>query len=823
MSDALVTPAAHPPPGRNQPPLTLDELTPRRARFRTAPVRSSLKTRPNIPSPLKAQVSHDLSLALEDALSPLRQDNTFIIPSPSTAAGNLLITDDSGFLRPDTADATFTDEPEVSPAAQEPLTLSQLTPAPIRIRRSISPLAVPISTHEDADLHLKSEPSCSATKPSSDDSNSCTPKGNMELVGLRNGESPETNDQLSMLPVPATSPLALHGASGSSEKSNQSLLYNPTVGTVDSADSADMNVDASSEETRGVCGDVPTQVKAQARTKHVAIEGGISKRPKPKLPPSRSARDLTKVERKTNANSSGVNGSRTTERGATEKRVPSTSHPVMKGVTQDHTAPNNDIAPGGLAAALMSYSAKNTVATRDHAVGRQAQTGSVTELTSQVPVPEVPRNPIVAEAVQPARTLYSADEDRAFDQDLCGAGTALSTAPDCTNDLSSRQQAPLCEISPSSVEENIRDPASSAVPPSPMRPSVKRRSSPGPGEEQPRKRGKDSSDADVSTAAPRQAHAQSELTSQRRPNALQSSRTKPVSVSSSRSVNASSSSRGRPKPLASSSTASISTRATHSVRPAKGTAIAKANDQSLNARPTRHLTASRSRTIHDQNLVDAASSTSVAASRSGDALGDGLPAGNAQRRFPQAAVSSAASSVTTRLGRKPLVDKPTHGGPPKPEKPPFEFTFSLGTSRTEAGKAEGLARSKGLDEFKQSLKASGLLPIPDYKRMHSAQEHELAARREQIVPVVPLPLELHTDTRAHDREQFEEGLRTRHREADRLAEERRRAQEAEEEKEIRELRRRAVPKAHEVPEWYQHAPKRVRRDAPADDVKAEGV
>lgn len=96
--------------------------------------------------------------------------------------------------------------------------------------------------------------------------------------------------------------------------------------------------------------------------------------------------------------------------------------------------------------------------------------------------------------------------------------------------------------------------------------------------------------------------------------------------------------------------------------------------------------------------------------------------------------------------------------------------------------------------------------------MHTTLEKELTERREQIVPVMSLPLELHTDVRAQEREQFEEGLRARHKEAERLAEEIRKEKEMEEEREIRELRRRAVPKANEIPEWYQHAPKRARKD-----------
>ena len=93
--------------------------------------------------------------------------------------------------------------------------------------------------------------------------------------------------------------------------------------------------------------------------------------------------------------------------------------------------------------------------------------------------------------------------------------------------------------------------------------------------------------------------------------------------------------------------------------------------------------------------------------------------------------------------------------------------------------------------------------------MHAAQEAALAARREQIVPVVPAEIQLTTDVRAREREKFEEARRARERELELQMEERRRQREIEEEREIREMRRRAVPKANEVPEWYADAPKRA--------------
>lgn len=133
MNEALATPAIQHPPRRFQPPMTLEDLTPRSKRTRYTAALSSVKSRPNIPSPLKPQVTRDLSIALEEALSPLKpQDSTFSIPLSSVSHADLLAEEDSSFLRPAVADATFVEEEELenSRSAHEPLTFSQLTPGP---------------------------------------------------------------------------------------------------------------------------------------------------------------------------------------------------------------------------------------------------------------------------------------------------------------------------------------------------------------------------------------------------------------------------------------------------------------------------------------------------------------------------------------------------------------------------------------------------------------------------------------------------------------------------------------------------------------------
>lgn len=122
-----------PIPIRSDRPLRLQDLTPRPKPSSTA-IRSSLKPKhhrigPSIPSPQKHAVASDLSLALGDALSPLkRHDLSFMIPLPSASgSSNLLLSEQSLSFKTGETDITFSDAP--SPRPQDTLTLSQLSPA----------------------------------------------------------------------------------------------------------------------------------------------------------------------------------------------------------------------------------------------------------------------------------------------------------------------------------------------------------------------------------------------------------------------------------------------------------------------------------------------------------------------------------------------------------------------------------------------------------------------------------------------------------------------------------------------------------------------
>lgn len=106
--------------------------------------------------------------------------------------------------------------------------------------------------------------------------------------------------------------------------------------------------------------------------------------------------------------------------------------------------------------------------------------------------------------------------------------------------------------------------------------------------------------------------------------------------------------------------------------------------------------------------------------------------------------------------------------------------------------------------------------IPDFKTLHSAHEQSVAKTKEQKVhPTVPKPIEFYTDLRAKKRGAFEEKVKSKESEMEKERRMKRREMEMKEEKERKQARRKLVPKANEVPEWYKDAPK--KRKMGADD------
>ncbi|KAF9077789.1 hypothetical protein BDP27DRAFT_1311680 [Rhodocollybia butyracea] len=139
---------------------------------------------------------------------------------------------------------------------------------------------------------------------------------------------------------------------------------------------------------------------------------------------------------------------------------------------------------------------------------------------------------------------------------------------------------------------------------------------------------------------------------------------------------------------------------------------------------------------------------------------------------------------------------------------PVGFNFHS-TRRLEARKADSSAREhEHEEEPKRKQKLHTAYTVPDFKASHAAQDALLSSLRGQIKPVAPLPMEFHTDARARERIKYNERVREKELEMERALEEKKRQQAEEVERELRELRKKAIPKAHAVPDWYKDAPRR---------------
>ncbi|PAV22867.1 hypothetical protein PNOK_0282400 [Pyrrhoderma noxium] len=98
-------------------------------------------------------------------------------------------------------------------------------------------------------------------------------------------------------------------------------------------------------------------------------------------------------------------------------------------------------------------------------------------------------------------------------------------------------------------------------------------------------------------------------------------------------------------------------------------------------------------------------------------------------------------------------------------------------------------------------------PLPNFKGLHAAQKAELEnmeKRRKESVrpPTKPIEPRFTVDVRLAERERFDKVRREREKEAERIKGEREREMREREEKEWREARKRSVPRANAVPEWY---------------------
>jgi hypothetical protein len=80
----------------------------------------------------------------------------------------------------------------------------------------------------------------------------------------------------------------------------------------------------------------------------------------------------------------------------------------------------------------------------------------------------------------------------------------------------------------------------------------------------------------------------------------------------------------------------------------------------------------------------------------------------------------------------------------------------------------------------------------------------------------PIAFNLRTQRRVQERAKFDKMVKAKEAELQRIKEEEQLVREEQERKEIKELRMRMIPKAHDVPEWYAHAPRRRPRKSIED-------
>ncbi|KAH7914565.1 hypothetical protein BJ138DRAFT_368512 [Hygrophoropsis aurantiaca] len=181
---------------------------------------------------------------------------------------------------------------------------------------------------------------------------------------------------------------------------------------------------------------------------------------------------------------------------------------------------------------------------------------------------------------------------------------------------------------------------------------------------------------------------------------------------------------------------------------------------------------------------------------------------DALRKKNSAIVQVQQRSSQPQTGHIPMFEKPGVTLPTTNPTKPVAFTFRV-DARMEARRAEVEERIVAIEKQRADRMIPQALPVPDFKALHLAHQATLASRKPVVVPIIPsAPFELSTEQRAREREKFDDMVRRKEEEIERIKAERRRQQEEEEEREIKELRRKAIPKAHEVPEWYADMPKR---------------
>ncbi|KAJ7865359.1 hypothetical protein B0H14DRAFT_414832 [Mycena olivaceomarginata] len=179
---------------------------------------------------------------------------------------------------------------------------------------------------------------------------------------------------------------------------------------------------------------------------------------------------------------------------------------------------------------------------------------------------------------------------------------------------------------------------------------------------------------------------------------------------------------------------------------------------------------------------------------------------------PTVAVGQRAASTSTRAR---ITNAPR--APPKFKGFASAATSAADSSSSSSATNAGTGTEVSLQPFGAHQEDGGAQQpkpkpyrIPDFKALHAslAAQHSLRRSQLALAPTVPKPIAFSTDARARERGVFDERVREREREEDQRRELLRREREEEEAREVKEARKRAVPRAHEVPEWYKEAPRR---------------
>ncbi|KAI5889411.1 uncharacterized protein SCHCODRAFT_02634447 [Schizophyllum commune H4-8] len=155
--------------------------------------------------------------------------------------------------------------------------------------------------------------------------------------------------------------------------------------------------------------------------------------------------------------------------------------------------------------------------------------------------------------------------------------------------------------------------------------------------------------------------------------------------------------------------------------------------------------------------------------------------------------------------KRPVVRKHPEVLKQSEPKPPFDASSSSDTSKPfifGAGKQAKFTLSTSSDAGSSRL----------HESEGSAHARSLSRSALNMSVTEPKPFTFHTDMRLREREAFDAKVKERLKREEEEEAERRRQAEEEAEREVKQLRKRMVPRAHEVPEWYRSAPKKQKLD-----------